>query len=59
MVVLGVAFEMLGQRLDAAGQDRDLDFRRTGVALFAGMFLDNLLLALGGNRLSLLLRDIE
>ena len=29
MVVLGVGLEMLGQRLDAAGQDRDLDFGRT------------------------------
>src|SRR3546814_20581745 len=37
-------------RVDAVGQDRDLHFRRTGVALFAGMFLDEFGLALGGNR---------
>ena len=50
MIVLGVALEMLGLRLDAAGQDCDLNFRRTGVALVAGMFLDNFLLAFRGNR---------
>src|SRR4051812_4699781 len=50
MVVLGMALEMVGQRLDAAGQDRDLDFGRTRIVLGAGMFLDHFLLALGGNR---------
>ena len=40
MVVLRVALEMLGQIVDALRQDRDLDFGRTGVALVAGMFLD-------------------
>ena len=36
MVVLRMALEMLGQRLDAAGQDRDLDFGRTRIALARG-----------------------
>src|SRR6185295_19912421 len=39
MVVLGVALEMLGQRLNAAGQDRDLDLGRTRIFLRARMFL--------------------
>ena len=33
MVVLRVGLEVLGQVVDALGKDRDLDFRRTGVAL--------------------------
>ena len=37
MVVLRVGLEMLGQVVDALGEDRDLDFGRTGVALGAGM----------------------
>jgi hypothetical protein len=32
MVVLVVVLEVPGQRVDPAGQDRDLDFRRTGIA---------------------------
>ena len=44
MVVLRVGLEMLGQGVDALGEDRDLDFGRTGVVLAAGMFLDQLLL---------------
>src|SRR3546814_6877135 len=50
VIILRVGLEMPGQRVDAVGQDRDLHFRRTGVALFAGMFLDEFGLALGGNR---------
>src|SRR3546814_17949419 len=50
VIILRVGLEMPGQRVDAVGQDRDLHFRRTGVALFAGMFLDAFGLALGGNR---------
>ena len=37
MVVLRVGLEMLGQVADALGEDRDLDFGRTGVALCAAM----------------------
>ena len=33
MIVLGVAFEVLGQVVDALGEDRDLDLGRSGVAL--------------------------
>eukprot|EP00456_Euglypha_rotunda_P032450 TRINITY_DN2514_c0_g1_i11.p1 TRINITY_DN2514_c0_g1~~TRINITY_DN2514_c0_g1_i11.p1 ORF type:complete len:114 (+),score=25.46 TRINITY_DN2514_c0_g1_i11:85-426(+) len=50
MIVLVVTLEMLGQVGDAFRQDRDLDFRRTGVTLNAGMFLDKRFLALGSDR---------
>ena len=40
MVVLRVRLEMVGQVIDAFGEDRDLDFRRTGVA-FLGRVLRN------------------
>src|SRR5438552_2804212 len=50
MIVLGVALEMLGEVVDALGQDRDLHFRRPGVAFALRMFLDQRLLALRGNR---------
>src|ERR1044071_1149444 len=40
MVVLRMALEVLGQVVDALREDRDLDFRRTGVARTTGMFLD-------------------
>lgn len=35
VVILGVCLEVAGQAIDASGQQRDLDFRRTGVALCA------------------------
>ena len=41
MIVLRVGLEMLGQRLDSAGQDCDLDFGRAGVVLPAAMVLDH------------------
>src|SRR5438874_1493075 len=41
---------MLGQGGDAFGEDRDLDFGRTRVALAAAMLLDQRFFALGGNR---------
>jgi hypothetical protein len=44
MVVLVVRLEVSGQRVDAAGEDRDLDFRRTRVVGLAGVVLDDLLL---------------
>src|SRR4029453_1082534 len=50
MVVLVVGLEVAGQRLDPAGEDRDLHFRRPGVALAAGVVADDFLLLLGGNR---------
>ena len=37
MIVLRVGLEMVGQRIDAVGDDRDLDFGRTRVALGAAM----------------------
>ena len=43
MVVLVVALEVLGQVADALGEDRDLDFRAAGVALVAGVVLDDFL----------------
>ncbi len=36
MIVLRVGLEMLGQVVDALGQDRDLDLGRTRIALGAG-----------------------
>src|SRR6185369_7547088 len=50
VIVLRVALEMLGEVIDALGEDRDLDLGRTGVALGLGMFLDQRFLALGCNR---------
>src|SRR5689334_12851166 len=47
VIVLRVGLEMLGQRVDAVGEDRNLDFGRTGVALAAAMILDQRSLALG------------
>src|SRR5690606_30675409 len=40
VVVLLVVLEMAGQIIDTLGQDRDLDFRRAGVAFLRGVFLD-------------------
>src|SRR6185503_13399720 len=50
MVVLVVILEVTLQRVDAAGQDRDLDFRRTGVTRLAGVVTDDFLLLFGGYR---------
>src|SRR4029079_16381784 len=50
MAVLGMALEMLGEVLDALGQDRDLDLWRPSVALALRMLLDQRFLALRGNR---------
>src|SRR6218665_1073175 len=46
VVVLLVGLEVVGKGVDPLGQDRDLDFRRTGVALDGCVFLDKLSLAL-------------
>ena len=50
MVVLHVGLEVLGQVVDALGQDRDLHFGRTGVARLGGIRLDDFGLAVGRNR---------
>src|SRR6187402_2487399 len=50
MVILVVALEVLGQVADALGEDRDLDFGGTGVALGLGVAGNDFLLLLGGNR---------
>ena len=39
VVVLFVHLQVLGQIVDAAGQDRDLNFGRTGVTLVSGVRL--------------------
>ena len=41
MVVVGVLLEMLRQLTDALGEDGDLNFRRTGVALVGLVGVDN------------------
>src|SRR5919202_5365644 len=50
MVVLRVRLEMLGEVLDALGENGDLHLGGTGVALRLGVVFDNFLLALGGHR---------
>src|SRR5579884_515674 len=50
MIVLGVGLEVRRQVVDALGQNCDLYFRRTGVALALRMLLDERLLALRCNR---------
>src|SRR5690606_4741149 len=50
MVVLRVALEVFGKIDDTLGKNRDLHFRRTGVAVLAGKFLDQLSFALRRNR---------
>src|SRR4029077_15260635 len=50
MEILAVGGEMLGEILDPLGEDRDLYFRRPGVALFGRIVFDERSLALGRNR---------
>src|SRR5690349_15008756 len=40
MVVLLVGFEVIGERIDALGEDRNLDFGRTRVNGLGGIFFD-------------------
>src|SRR6476660_5285079 len=54
MVVLGKALEMPGQLLDPLGQERDLDFRRSGVTFLGGKPGDDLLLLFPRERHSFL-----
>src|SRR4051794_33171184 len=49
MIVLRVGLEVAREIVDALGEDRDLDFRRTSVALALSMFADQRFLALCGN----------
>ena len=58
MVVLLVRLEMLGQVDDPLGQDRDLDFRRSGVALGLRVVLDDFGLAFGSYGQMVFLRGI-
>src|SRR6266511_4007941 len=48
VMILLVVAEMLGQLVDTGGQQRDLDFRRTCVAIVLGEALDDLRLGLWG-----------
>src|SRR5690348_6061324 len=50
MEILGMAGQVIGQVLYALAQDRDLHFGRSRIALLAGVFLDELLLALKRDR---------
>lgn len=50
MVVLDVALEVSGQVVDARGEDRNLDFRRAGIAGLGGIFRNERGLALSRNR---------
>src|SRR4051794_10970582 len=54
MVVLGEALEMPGQLLDPLRQERDLDFRRSGVTFLGGKPGDDLLLLFPRERHSFL-----
>src|SRR5690625_133547 len=50
VIVLLVILEVLGQIIDALGQDRNLHFGRAGIALLGRIFLDQLFLARGRDR---------
>ena len=43
MVVMGMLFQVTVQVVDPLGEDRDLDFRRTGVAFMSGKLFDDFL----------------
>lgn len=46
VMILAVVFEVLGKLFDSAGEQRDLDFRRTGVLLVQTVAFDDIRLAL-------------
>src|SRR5260221_5684198 len=50
MVILDVGFEMLGEIVDALGQDRHLHFGRTGISGLLGIRLNDFGLTAGGYR---------
>src|SRR3954471_22606351 len=54
MIILGEASEMPGQLLDPLRQERDLDFRRSGVTFLGGKPGDDLLLRFPRERHSFL-----
>jgi len=54
MIVFGEALEMPGQLLDPLCQERDLDFRRSGVTFLGGKTGDDLLLLFPRQRHSFL-----
>ena len=54
MIVFGEALEMAGQLLDPLRQERDLDFRRSGVTFLGGKPGDDLLLLFPRERHSFL-----
>src|SRR4051812_41401077 len=56
MMILRVALEVLGEIGDAFAEDRDLHFRRTGVATGLRVRLDQLRLAVCRNRHRILLK---
>src|SRR5207244_8913552 len=58
MVVLGEAPETPGQCLDPLRQERNLDFRGAGVALFRGEPTDDLLLLFPRERHSVLRHEV-
>ena len=60
MVVFVVTLEVVSQVADALCEDRDLDFRTSGVALALGVIFDNFCFFFGGYRhiFSFLLSDI-
>jgi hypothetical protein len=49
MMIFSMNFEMLGKIVDALAQERDLHFRRAGIALVDPELLDNPLLLLWSN----------
>ena len=50
VIVLHVCLEVIGQSVDPFGQDRHLNFGRTGVARLGGIRLDDFGLAAGSER---------
>jgi uncharacterized membrane protein YhiD involved in acid resistance len=59
VVVLLVGLEVAGELLDAGGQQRDLDFRRTGIVGGALVLFDDLLGVDGHGGGSLVMRDLQ
>ena len=49
MMIFSMNLEMLGKIVDALAQERDLHFRRAGIALMDPELLDNPLLLLWSN----------
>src|SRR5687767_622144 len=58
MEILRVLLEMLGEHVDALGLDRDLDFRRSGIALSALVIADDARLVCSGDGHEFVLRSL-